>query len=139
MKTETTTDIKPTIAQVARATGLAILVALIINSILYFVSIPLGWLPTEGTQGPVALANVIMASIVPVIAGAILYFVLTRFLTYKRANNIFLIIASIVLILMVTSPFAALVTPTFGAVLMLEIMHLGVGLPAMHFLTRSAS
>lgn len=136
---DTTNGSKPTIAQVARATGLAILVALVINVILYFISVALGWLPTEGTQGPVVLANVIMASIVPVIAGAILYFVLTRFLTYKRANNIFLIIASIALILMVASPFAGLVTPTFGAVLMLEIMHLGVGLPTMHFLTRSAS
>ncbi len=138
MTTETTTDIRPTIAQIARATGLAILVALLINVILYFVSIPLGWLPTESTQGPVVLANVVIASVVPIIAGAILYVVLTRFLTYKRANNIFLIIASIVLILMAASPFAALVTPTFGAVLMLELMHLGVGLPTMYFLTRSA-
>lgn len=67
MTTGTTTDTKPTIAQIARAMGLAILVALIINAILYFVSVPLGWLPTESTQGPVMLANVVMASIVPVI------------------------------------------------------------------------
>lgn len=139
MTTETTTNVKPTIAQIARATGLAILVALIINVILYFVSVPLGWLPTEGSQGDITLAPVVTASIVPVIAGAIFYFVLTRIFAYKRANNVFLIIASIALILMVASPFAGLVTPTFGAVLMLEFMHLGVGLPTMHFLTRSAS
>ncbi|MEM7131580.1 MAG: hypothetical protein AAF702_35025, partial [Chloroflexota bacterium] len=66
MTTETTTNVKPTIAQIARATGLAILVALIINVILYFVSVPLGWLPTEGSQGDITLAPVVTASIVPV-------------------------------------------------------------------------
>lgn len=45
------------------------------------------------------LANVVVVSIVPVIAGAIFYCVLIRFLVYKRANTIFLVIASIALVL----------------------------------------
>lgn len=134
----TSTGVKPTVSQIARATGLAILTAVIVNVVIYFIAAAIGWLPAEGVQGDVTLIPVVLASVVPVVVGAAIYYGLTRFLAYTRANNIFVIIASVVLLLMVASPLTGLVDPTFSSVFVLQIMHLVVGLPAMYFLTNSA-
>jgi len=44
----------------------------------------------------------------------------------------------VVLIGMAITPITNLVDPTVGTVLVLEVMHLAVGLPVMYFLTKSA-
>jgi hypothetical protein len=128
---------KPTIASIARAAGIGIGVAIVINVVLYFIATSAGWLPALTTMGTeITLVPVIIFSIGPSIIGALLYFALTRFITpVARANQIFVIIASIALILMAATPFT-LPAPTFGAVLILQIMHVAVGLPVMYALTK---
>jgi len=130
---------KPTIASVARATGIAIGVAIAINIVLYFIATSAGWLPAPTAMGTeITLLPVLIFTIGPSIIGALLYFAMTRFLSpVERANRIFVIVASIALIVMAGSPFS-LPNPTFGTALILEIMHLAVGLPVMYFLTKQS-
>ena len=136
--TGTTDSLKPTLSQIARATGIAIGVAVVLNLVLYFISTAAGWLPTASIQGDITLVPILMFSVVPPLVGAVLYYILLRFLSYARANLVFVIIASIVLIGMALTPITGLIEPTVGTVMMLEIMHLVVGLPTMYFLTKSA-
>lgn len=129
---------KPTLGTIAKATGLALVVALVVNTVLYFISTAAGWLPVANSFGQeISLVPVLLFTVVPAIAAGVFYFVLTRFLSYANANRWFLIIASLVLIVMALTPITGLTTPTFGAVLMLEIMHLVVGLSIMYYLTKS--
>ncbi len=129
---------KPTVGTIARATGMAIGVAVVLNIVLYFIASSAGWLPAETTMGTqIELVPVLLFTIVPAIVGAIVYIVLLRFLTHERANFFFVVLASIALIGMAVTPLTDLVTPTFGTVLILEIMHLVVGLPVMYFLTKT--
>ncbi len=136
--TDSTSSVKPTLGQIAKATGLAIAVAAIVNIVLYFISAAAGWLPAESTQGTITLPILLTASIVPPIAGAVLYYILTRFLSYARANLVFVVISSIVLIAMAFTPIVNTIDPTVGTVMILQITHLVVGLPTMYFLTNSA-
>ncbi len=136
--TDSTSSVKPTLGQIAKATGLAIAMAVIINTVLYFVSRAAGWLPTMSNQGEITLVPILIFSIVPLLLGAVLYYILSRFLSYERAGLVFAIIGAIVLIGMAITPLTGLQNPTVGAVTMLEIMHLAAGLPAIYFLTKSA-
>ena len=129
---------KPTVGSIARATGMAIGVAVVLNIVLYFIATSVGWLPVETKMGTwVELVPVLLFTIGPAIVGAISYVVLLRFLTYERANLYFVVLASIALILMAVTPLTSLVAPTLGTVVILEIMHLAVGLPVMYFLTKT--
>lgn len=128
---------KPTLASVARAAAIGIGIAILLNVVLYFIATSVGWLPAPTAMGTeITLEPVLMFAIGPSILGVILYFVLTRFFTpVERANRIFVIIASLALIVMAATPLS-LPAPTVGTVLILEIMHLAVGLPVMYALTK---
>jgi hypothetical protein len=118
---------------------LAIVVAVVLNLILYFIATAINALPAENTMGQqITLTPVLIFTVVPAILAAILYYVLVRFLDYERANRWFLVVASIVLIAMAITPITNLVDPTVDTVLILEVMHLAAGLPVMYFLTKSA-
>ncbi|MBI1298091.1 hypothetical protein GC175_24415 [bacterium] len=128
---------QPTFASVARAAGIGIGVAIAINVVLYFIATSAGWLPALTSMGTeITLLPVLLFSIGPSIIGALIYFALTRFVKpVARANHTFAIIASIALIVMAATPLG-LAAPQFGNVMILEIMHLAVGLPVMYFLTK---
>ncbi len=136
--TTAVTSSRPTPGTIARATGMALGVAIVLNVILYFVATGAGWLPAETAMGTlIELVPVLIFTIVPSIIGALIYFGLTRRFAREQANRIFVIVASIALIVMAASPFS-LPSPTFGTAMILEIMHLVVGLPVMYFLTKSS-
>lgn len=130
---------KPTLGAIAKATGLALVIAVVLNIVLYYVASFMQALPALSTmQQLITLGPVLTFTAGATIAGGIVYFVLTRFLEYESANRWFLILASIVLIGMAITPITNVVDATVPTVLMLEIMHLAAGLPVMYFLIRTA-
>ena len=142
MTTTTTTTItqpttKPTIGSIFRAGAIGTVIAVVLNLILYFISTAMGALPVMSTMGqPIALVPVLTFTIGAGIGATVLYLIVTRFLDHGRANTVFVVIASLVLIGMAFGPPTSVVEPTVAAVLMLEIMHLATGLPLMYTLTK---
>lgn len=138
--TTTKLDTKPTIGSIVRAGAIGIVIAAVLNVILYFISTAIGALPAMASMGqPITLMPVLTFTIGSGIAATILYLILTRFLAHERANMVFVIIASLVLIGMAFTPITSVVDPTVSTVLMLEIMHLAAGLPLMYTLTKTTS
>lgn len=137
--TTTTTDlaIKPTIGSIVRAGAIGIVIAAVLNVILYFISTAIGALPAMASMGqPITLLPVLTFTIGGGLAATILYLILTRFLAHGRANTVFVIIASLVIIGMAFTPITSVVEPTVITVLLLEIMHLAAALPPMYTLTK---
>ncbi|MCB0063944.1 MAG: hypothetical protein KDE19_17595 [Caldilineaceae bacterium] len=136
--TETTPAAKPTIGSIVRAGAIGIVIAAVLNLILYFISTAIGALPIMSTMGqPITLVPVLTFTIGAGIAATILYLILTRFLDQGRANTVFVVIASLVLIGMAFTPMTSVVEPTVITVVMLEIMHLAAALPPMYTLTKT--
>jgi len=136
----TTAAPKPAIGSIVRAGAIGIVIATVINVILYFISSAIGALPAMATMGqPITLVPVLTFTIGGGIAATILYLILTRFLTHGRANTVFVIIASLVIIGMAFTPLTSVVEPTVITVLMLEIMHLAAALPPMYTLTKQTN
>lgn len=136
--TATTLDPKPSVGSIMRAGAIGIVIAAGLNLILYFISTAIGALPIMSSMGqPITLVPVLTFTIGSGIAATILYLILTRFLDHGRANTVFVIIASLVLIGMAFGPITSVVEPTVITVLMLEIMHLAAGLPLMYTLTKT--
>lgn len=128
---------KPTIGAVLQAGAVGILIAAVLNLLLYFLATAIGALPAMSSMGqPITLIPVLSFTVGAGIVATLLYLVLTRFLAPGRANAIFLIIASLVLIGMAFTPITGVVDPTIATVLLLETMHLAAALPPMATLTR---
>jgi hypothetical protein len=138
--TVTTVDAKPTIGSIIRAGAIGIVIATVLNVILYFLSTAIGALPAMASMGqPITLMPVLTFTIGGGIVATIGYLILTRFLTHRRANTVFVIIASLVIIGMAFTPITSVVEPTVLTVVMLEIMHLAAALPPMFTLTKQTS
>lgn len=136
--TQTETMSKPSTGSVLRAGAIGTVIATLLNLVLYFISTAINALPIMSSMGePITLTPILTFTIGAGIAATILYLILIRFLEHQRANTVFVIIASLVLIGMAFGPITSVVEPTFAAVFMLEIMHLAAGLPVMYTLTKT--
>ena len=85
-------------------------VAAIINVALYLLGRALGSFPSTALTPmgrPVDAVGAAVLSVFGVLAGAVVYTILTRLMVTARANRWFLIIAIIVLVLMAPSPWAS--------------------------------
>jgi hypothetical protein len=113
-------------------------VAAIINVALYLLGRALGSFPPTALTPmgrPVDALGAAVLSVFGVLAGAVVYTILSRLMDTARANRWFLIIAIVVLVLMVLSPLGIPGAPASQIVIM-EIMHLVAGISAIYFLTR---
>ena len=113
-------------------------VAAIVNIVLYLLGRALGSFPATAVTPmgrPVDAVGAAVISILGVLAGAVVYTILSRLMVTARANRWFLIIAVIVLVLMAPSPLGIPGAPASQIVIM-EIMHLVAGISAIYFLTR---
>jgi hypothetical protein len=113
-------------------------VAAIINVVLYLLGRALGSFPATALTPmgrPVDAVGTAVFSVFGVLAGAVVYTILSRLMDTARANRWFLIIAIVVLVLMVLSPLGVPGAPASQIVIM-EIMHLVAGISAIYFLTR---
>jgi hypothetical protein len=112
--------------------------AAIINVVLYLLGRLLGSFPSTALTPmgrPVDVVGTAVFSVFGVLAGAVVYTILSRLMDTARANRWFLIIAIVVLVLMVLSPLGVSGAPVSQIVIM-EIMHLVAGISAIYFLTR---
>lgn len=98
-------------------------IAAVINAIIFFIAPALTATQTDGTVGPVTLAPIIFASIIPSIFAAILLWLLRRFT--GNGTRIFQIVAVIFLLVSFVSPFTA--AASTGIALWLNLMHLVAG------------
>ena len=84
---------------------------------------------------PLTLAAVIMASIVPLIIGSVVFYLFERFL--RSGFKIFAVIALILMMLSLPSPFIMIPGATFGYSLVLCVMHVVAALSLLYFVRRS--
>ena len=130
------TPTKPTLGSIWRNGIIAAVLAAVVNAILFFVGSALSAFPSNvitpmGT--PLTIVQVVLMSVVGVLAGTLVYTILSRLTA--ASNRWFTIVAVIVLILMAFSPFSLAGAPTL-MIVFLEIMHLVAGGAAIYFLTR---
>lgn len=137
--TTATLNTKPSIGGILKNGAIAGGAAVVINAVLYFVSAALGWFPADvlSPMGvPITVGPVVGMTVFGAVAGTIGYLVLSRFLAKAQANRWFTILAIVVLVLMVATPFGLAGAPVMQIV-MLEIMHLVIGGALIYFLPKS--
>ena len=128
---------KPTLGTIWRNGLIAIVVAAVVNAVLYFIGAAVGWMPDTvlSPMGlPITIVPVIASTVVALVVATIVYSILNRFT--GNPNRWFTIIAVIVLVVSAVSPLSLPGAPTMMIVL-LEVMHLVAGIAAIYFLRQS--
>lgn len=112
-------------------------IAAVINTIIYFIGKAAGAFPESiiipNANAPLKLPPVILASLIGVLVGGIVFAVIARF--SKKPISVFQIVAAVVLILSLATPFQIPNAP-LGMVLLLELMHLIAGSLAIWLMPR---
>ena len=112
-------------------------IAAVINTIIYFIGKAAGAFPESiiipNANAPLKLPPVILASLIGVLVGGIVFAVIARFST--KPISVFQIVAAVVLILSLATPFQIPNAP-LGMVLLLELMHLIAGSLAIWLMPR---
>lgn len=119
----------------------AMLVSIAINLLLYLLFVRLGIidvsLPVTPDGRSLSWLPVLFASFVPILAAAIICWLLDR-LFPQKSIIIFRMLASIILVLSFATPFTIEAVPMQMA-LGLNVMHIVVGISTIYFLTNKAS
>ncbi|OXG05090.1 hypothetical protein BC749_10984 [Flavobacterium araucananum] len=112
--------------------------AAIINAILFFIFHRAGIISDNifpNPNEPLTVVPVIMASIIPIIIGSILFFLIEKFT--NKGFIIFTIVAVILVLLSLLSPFTVIPNVTVGYALILCAMHLIAAVVLIYFLSKS--
>lgn len=117
---------------------LAGIAAAIVNAVLFFVFHSAGVIrddiyPQPGQ--PLTILPVIMASIIPLIIGSLVFYLFERFTS--NGFKIFAIITLVLMVLSLVSPFAGIPGATLGYSLVLCVMHIGAALSLLYFVRRA--
>lgn len=126
------------LGEIVKAGLLGAGVAAVINVVLYLLGRAMGSFPATALTPmgrPVDAFAAAFISILGVVGGTVVYTLLTRFMDKPKGNRWFTIIAIIVLVVMIPTPFGISGAPVSQIVIM-EVMHLVAGLSAIYFLTR---
>jgi len=116
----------------------ALLASAIINIILYFISSSVGWITedilveTPQGQRPIGPEAVLMASTVPLLVAALVFWVLS--LVTRHAVLIFRLVALVVFVGYIFLPLN-IVGASAGMIFILELMHVVSAIAAVYFLT----
>lgn len=127
-------DLKQTLL-VGLSAGIA---AAVVNAVLFFVFHSAGVIsddiyPQPGQ--PLTILPVIMASIFPLIVGSLVFYLFERFT--RSGFKIFAIIALVLMVLSLVSPFAGIPNVTLGYSLVLCAMHIVAALSLLYFIRRA--
>ena len=128
---------KPTLSTIWRNGLIVIVVATVINAVIYFVGAALGWMPDTVLTPmglPVTIVPVVASTVVALVVATIVYSLLNRFT--GNPNRWFTIIAVVVLVVSFVSLLTLPGAPTM-MIVVLEAMHLVAGVAAIYFLRRS--
>lgn len=129
---------RPSSANIWKAGVLGAVAAAVVNAVLYFLGRGIGSFPDTALNPmgrPVDLLAVTLLSVLGVLAGTAVYWFLANRMERARANRLFTIMAIVVLVAMIPSPFFVQGAPVSQVVIM-EIMHVVAGVAAIYFLTR---
>lgn len=125
------------LSEIVKAGLIAAVSAAIINALIFLLGRALGSFPDTALTPagrPIDAPGAALLSVLGVIAGTVVYTVLTRRFDTDKANRWFRIIAVIVLVVMIPTPFGIAGAPV-SQIVLLEVMHLVAGLAAIYFLT----
>ncbi len=124
--------------QVMIAALTAAAVSAVINSILFFVFHSIGWITddvfTQPGQ-PLTIVPVIMASIMPSLVAALVFFLLEKYT--NSGFRIFSIISIVLMLLSLGGPFGGIQNAPLNYSLSLVPMHFVVPLVLLFFINRS--
>lgn len=116
----------------------AIVVAVVVNVVLFFAASAAGWIPTSviipNAGGPLTVVPVAIASAAPLVLATLLFMGLVRFT--RRPALIFTVIAVVLTLASVFRPFSIPGVPLSMA-LVLNAMHVVAAGAITWFLTRS--
>ncbi len=132
---------KPPIARIWFGGILAAVVSALVNVILFFVGSAIDAFPSDvlipgmgGTAAPMTLMPVAIMSVLPILVATLVYTVLSR--VTHNPNRWFTILAAIVFVVMLVTPFTIPGAPTL-MIVFLEVMHVVAAVAAVYFLNRS--
>jgi len=131
------TTLKPTAGTIWRNGSIAAVVSAVINVALFLVGSAIGGMPPEVLTPmgvPIQLSAVLLLSVVPVLLGTLLYWILNRFVS--NPNLWFGIAVIIAFLVMLPGPLGLAGAPILQVVL-LEVMHVVSAAAAYFFLVRS--
>ncbi|NIJ54569.1 DUF6069 family protein [Dyadobacter arcticus] len=117
---------------------LAGITSAVINAILFFIFHGAGVITDTiypQPDKPMTIAPVIMASIVPSIIGSLVFFLFEKFT--NNGYKIFSIVAIVLMVLSLFSPFTVIPGVTMGYSLVLCVMHIVVPLTLLYFIRRA--
>lgn len=129
---------KLTFVQCIQAGLLAGVVSAVINAILFFVFRSAGVLTDTifvQPNQPLAIMPVIVASLIPSIIGSIVFFLIDKFT--GNGYRIFSILAIVLALLSLYSPFTVIPGVTTGYAVVLCVMHMVVAFVLVYFIGRS--
>ena len=118
----------------AIASGMSVL----INAVLFLIFHKAGVISDSvfvQPNQPLTITPVIMASILPTLIGACVFFLFEKFT--GNGLKFFNIVAIVLLLLSLASPFMAIQGITFGYSIILCIMHIVVALSLLYFIKRA--
>ena len=113
-------------------------VAAVTNAILFFIFHSAGVLTDDimvQPNQPLNIVAIIMASIIPSLIGACIFFLFEKF--GKNGLKIFSMVAIILLVLSFGNPFFGIPNVTIAYCIVLDIMHIVVALSLLYFIRRA--
>jgi hypothetical protein len=135
--TASTRSVSRPVGDIVKAGLIAAVSAAVVNALVFLLGRALGSFPDTALTPagrPIDAPGAALLSVVGVIAGSVLYTVLTRRFETDKANRWFRIIAVIVLVAMIPTPLGIAGAPV-SQIVLLEVMHLVAGLASIYFLT----
>ena len=124
--------------QIITAGAIASCVSLIFNSLLFFIFHSVGIIsdtvfvqPNE----PLTIVHITISSIFPTLVGACVFFLFEKFT--NNGFKIFGIVALILMLLSLTSPFMAIKEMPIAYGIVLDVMHIVVALSLLFFIKRA--
>lgn len=113
-------------------------VSAVINAVLFFIFHGAGVItdaiPVQPNQ-PLTVVPVLISSVLPAIIGSIVFFLFEKFT--NNGFGIFRIVAIVLLVLSLASPFMGIPNITTGFAVVLDIMHVVVAFAVLYFINRS--
>jgi hypothetical protein len=133
---QSSTFVKPTIGQIAKAGAIAAALAAAGNAIVWLIASLIGSMM-------IPLPITLFVTVLGIAIGGLIYFVLSRIT--RRANTIFIIVSVLFLIAYAFGPIGAMTNPpmpgmpvfNMATVIAAEVMHIVAGVIAIVFYTRA--
>lgn len=124
--------------QIMTAGAIAAGVSVVVNAILFLIAHSAGIITDTvfvQPNQPLTIVPVIMASIIPTLIGAMVFFLFEKY--SDNGFKTFSVVAIVLLVLSLASPFMTVPDMPIGYGIVLDIMHVVVGLSLLYFIKKA--